>query len=80
MSKPLNNYPTFNDITNPALQAWNRNETLQTIYAEHGAGLATQYAQQFEKPYQLNIVTIQNAIMTKGKDFVHAAIVKEAVV
>lgn len=70
------NYPTFNDIMNPKLQAYNRLNVIYNIKEHVGGVMATRYAEQFSKKAKAAIMIMHESILTLGYSSVRKQIMK----
>lgn len=73
-NKTYKSFPNFNDVQEPALQAWNRCAIMFNIMNDHGKELAAEYAEQFNNYDRTRVLMMSNYIAAKGYEAVRAEI------
>lgn len=63
-------FSTFQDVTNPALRAWNQLAFVKNLDSINNGDAAEVYFESLPKEDKLNILVIGARIQVKGEDFV----------
>ncbi len=62
----MTDFPTFEDILEPKLRAWNRLNMIFNIKQLIDDSVATEYVKQFDRADQVAIYVLGNHIVIKG--------------
>lgn len=65
MSK-VSTLPTFNDVENPTIKAWNRSTVFVNTCKDLGKAFGKQYVEQFTGGDKASMLVILTLIKTKG--------------
>jgi len=67
----------FQEISNPALRAWNQLATLRNLEEVHGEKASSAYYEELSDAEKVNILAIGTRILVKGESFVRAEVNRE---
>ncbi len=62
----MTDFPTFDEILDPKLRAWNRINMIFNIKELIGNDIATEYVKQFDRADKVAIFVLGNTIVIRG--------------
>jgi hypothetical protein len=70
-------YPTFDDISDPKLRAWNRLNVIFNLKENVHNNASTDYAKQFDKEGKFQIILLSSYIVKHGYENTRREIFRE---
>lgn len=71
------NYPTFNDVEDPTLRAWNRLNIIFNIKEHLGNVVATRYTKQFNNKEKAGILALAAGVSARGYENIRREIIRK---